>query len=294
MRVKLSDDECVVDARTGTIIGLVSSTYVTDSNSEFFQDITRFLEALPDDQRLEFHEAYGVNTELTMRFTLTKDHGTIQGRGGQGADRSKVGLEFRNTMVGNSSVRINYFVHRLVCANGLMVPAAGAVNRIFHSGRRDTFNQRLERSFREVLRNVGKIQDLLSTLGALDFDPTSLARVRAVSDSVFDIIPGSKQVITTNENLFLRYPADTPADERERLRREHDAQIIGLIPKHFGGELSRKVFASHFRDKASLFDFVNVFTEHAKSKAPAQKLEIEERAGALAKYIADNARKLAN
>jgi hypothetical protein len=252
------------------------------------------LDALPSDQRLEFHEAYGVNTQLTLRFTSKSCHGTIQGRGGQGQDQSKLGLELRNTMVGNSSVRINYFVHRLICANGLMVPAAEAVNRVFHSGRKETFDQRLERCFREVLRNIEKIQDLLNTLGALDFDPVVLSRTRALSDSVFAVIPGSKQVMSDRENLFLRYPQDASAEERDRLRREHDAQMIGLIPKHFGGELSNKVFASHFRDNASLFDFINVFTEYAKSKAPAEKLEIEERTGALAKYIANNSRKLCN
>jgi hypothetical protein len=41
----------------------------------------------------------------------------------------------------------------------------------------------------------------------------------------------------------------------------------------------------------STFDFINVFTEHAKSTPPALNLEIEERAGALANYIAHNARK---
>ena len=40
-----------------------------------------------------------------------------------------------------------------------------------------------------------------------------------------------------------------------------------------------------------MFDFLNVFTEYAKNCPPAQKLDIEEKAGTLAKYIAENARK---
>ena len=67
--------------------------------------------------------------------------------------------------------------------------------------------------------------------------------------------------------------------------------LIGLIPPHFGGADSGKVFDSSFRDKTTVFDFVNVFTEYAKTQRPARKLEIEERAGTLAKHIADNARK---
>jgi hypothetical protein len=40
-----------------------------------------------------------------------------------------------------------------------------------------------------------------------------------------------------------------------------------------------------------MFDFVNVFTEYVKNSTPTKKLAIEEKAGTLAKYIAENARK---
>ena len=292
IRAKFAGDECVVDERTGTVIGLVSSSYVTYSNADFLDDITGLLEGLPRDQRLEFHGAYGINTELTLRFTSTTFHGVIRGCGGQGEDKSKVGLELRNTMVGNASVRINYFLHRLICANGLMVPAAEAVNRVFHSGQTDTFYRRLERSLDEVFRNIGKIQDLLSSLGTMDFDPEALARTRSMTDSVFEVIQGLKQTIVEKEQLFLRYPRGASDEDRERLRREHDTRMIALIPKYLGGELSKKVFESRFRDSATLFDFINVFTEYAKSQPLAEKLAIEEKSGALASYIANNSRKL--
>ena len=68
--------------------------------------------------------------------------------------------------------------------------------------------------------------------------------------------------------------------------------MIALIPKYLGGELSKKVFESRFRDSATLFDFINVFTEYAKSQPLAEKLAIEEKSGALASYIANNSRKL--
>jgi hypothetical protein len=67
--------------------------------------------------------------------------------------------------------------------------------------------------------------------------------------------------------------------------------LINCIPEHLGGEHSNKVFLSSMRDNATVFDFLNVFTEHAKNCKPAQKLDIEEKTGTLAKYISDNARK---
>jgi hypothetical protein len=52
------------------------------------------------------------------------------------------------------------------------------------------------------------------------------------------------------------------------------------------------VFQTTVRDSATVFDLVNVFTEYAKATLPSQRLDIEEKAGRLAKYISDNKKKL--
>jgi hypothetical protein len=292
VRQSLGNDEFVMDERTGAIIGLVSKTYVTYSNQDLLGDIRSRIDRLPKDEAFHFQEAYGINTELTVRFVSIQKHGTIKGRGGEGEDKSKLGLEFGNSMVGNSSVRINYYIHRLICANGMMVPAAESVSRVFHSGRKDSFQQRLDRCFESVMRGIGQLDGLLKTLGSIPFDPEILANNRLFTDQIFGVIPGSKQELCEKNDLFLRYPQDTTASEREQMRREHDARLLGLIPDHFGGPLSKKVFKAYFRTGATLFDLINVFTEHAKAQPPSRKLEIEEKAGALAKYLANNSKKL--
>lgn len=292
VREELKNDEFVMDERTGAIIGLVSKTYVTYSNQEFLDDIMARIGSLPKDDGFVLQEAYGINTALTMRFVSVQRHGSIKGRGGEGEDKSKLGLEFGNSMVGNSSVRINYYIHRLICANGLMVPAADSMNRVFHSGNKDSFQQRMGRCFDSALRGLGQMDGLLKTLGAMRFEPEQLAIHRTFTEQIFGVIPNSKQELCEREEIFLRYPQNSPAAEREMMRREHDARMIGLIPKHFGGEHSNRVFMSHYRDGATLFDLINIFTEHAKTQPPSRKLEIEEKAGALAKYLANNAKKL--
>ena len=291
-QMALSNDEFVMDERTGAIIGLVSKTYVTYSNHDLLKDITSRIGHLPKDDEFVFQEAYGINTALTLRYVATQKHGTIKGRGGEGEDKSKLGLEFGNSMVGNSSVRINYYIRRLICANGLMVPAAESVNRVFHSGQRDSFQRRMDRCFDGVMRGLGQMDGLLKTLGAMPFEPEQLAIHRTFTEQIFGVIPSSKQELCDHSKLFLRYPQDSSAAEREKMRNEHDARLIGLIPDHFGGEHSKRVFNSHYRNGATLFDLINVFTEHAKTQPPSRKLEIEEKAGALAKYLANNSKKL--
>ena len=301
VRSRLDGEEFVIDQDTNTIIGIVSSSYVGYGNDQFLNDIRDFLEGLPQETQgdllppedsSQFHEAYGINTELTIRYTLPKiKHGKIQSRGGTGEDVSKFGLEFRNSMVGTSSVRINYFLYRLVCSNGMMVPAATSTNRVFHSGKRDTFKGRLDTCFKEVHRKIDGLANLLNTLGAINFNPLKLAQDNSVSGRIFDIIPAMKQSICAAEGTNLRFPKEISEAEKLRLQIEHDCDVIGCIPRYFGGEHSKKIFTSRMRDNVTMFDFLNVFTEYAKSCPPAQKLDIEEKTGALAKYISDNKRK---
>ena len=291
VRQMLSRDEFVMDERTNTIIGLVSKTYVTYKNEDLLADIEKRIDLLPEDQVMNFQEAYGINTGLTLRFVSQKMHGTIQGRGEREIDKSTLGLEFANSMVGNSSVRINFYLHRLICANGMMVTASESVNRVFHSGRSDSFDQRLDRSFKEVMRNLGQLQGMLERLGHINFKPEVLAVDQTLTNYIFDVIPGSKQTLCDREKIHLRYPQNSSAAEREKMRQVHDAHLISLIPAHFSQPQSASVFATSLREGASVFDFINVFTEYAKTRSPSNKLAIEEKAGALAKYISHNAKK---
>lgn len=280
-----------MDERTDTIIGLVSKSYVTYTNFDLLNDVKRRLEALPDEDRLVFQEAYGINTDLTVRFVSEHRHVSVKLRGNSGDDRSKVGLEFANSMVGTSSVRINYYLRRLLCSNGMMVTAAESVNRVFHAGRQDSFQKRMDRSFNEVVRNLDGLHTMLTTLGEMTFKPELLALDKALSDQIFGVIPSSKKDLCDHHQIALRYPPDASTSQREKMRQEHDAQLMRLIPEFFGREHSGKVFNTWLRESATVFDFINVFTEHAKEQRPAVRLEIEEKAGTLAQYISKTAKK---
>ncbi len=287
----LGNDEFVLDERTGTIIGLVTKTYVTYSNQRLLQDLTERIDGLGSEEAMTFHHGYGVNTVLTLRFKSLIRHGTIRGRGGVVDDKSEFGLNFANSMVGTSSVRISYFVYRLICANGLMVPVADSVSRVNHSGNADSFQSRLTRCFDECARGINQLQGMLNGLSSLTFDPAKLALDSRLVDQVFGVVAGSKQAMSEFLGTHLRFSSDATPAEREQRRREHDTWLISKLPLRFGGDYSARVFRTTLRDKATMFDFINVFTEFAKAQPVSERLEIEENAGALAKFIADNSRK---
>lgn len=290
IRAKLSDDEFVIDQARNKIIGVVSRSYVGYPNHEFVADIRKLLDKLPSGDGFTFDEAYGINSELTVRYTSAKHHGTIRGPGGEGTDRTNIGLEFKNSMDGTSPVRFSYFLHRLVCANGMTMPAGSWVNRVVHSGKRATFGVRLQKAFSEIMHRIGNISKQIETLGEIPFQPDKLALNDTTNRRIFDVVPGLKQEICERANLYLRYPADCTEIGRRKRKLEHDANVISRIPRDYGGQYSSRVFKSSYRSQATMFDFLNVFTEHAKNCPARQKLGIEARAGALASHIARHAR----
>ncbi len=294
IREKLKNEEFVIDTSKNVIVGIVSQSYVGYSNKQFLFDIDNYFKQNKDND-LKFDHAYGFNTELTIRYLSEKIHADINGPNGKATDRSKLGLEFRNSMVRTFAVSINYFILRLICTNGMMVPAGRSINRIYHSGNNDSFNKRIQKCFDEVMRKINDIKDMLAKLGDIPFNANQLAGNSTANQSIFNIIPALKQTICDKEEMYLRYPSDITEDRKQTMKLEHDTTIIKLIPKHYGGELSSRVFNSQMRNNATIFDFLNIFTEHAKQCTSfSQKLQIEERTGALAKYIADNAKKFSS
>jgi len=69
-------------------------------------------------------------------------------------------------------------------------------------------------------------------------------------------------------------------------------QYLDAIPDTYGREHSLKVFNSHWRDTATMFDFINVLTEYAKELPVLSRLQVEENVGVFADNIVKNRKKL--
>ncbi|MCG6878138.1 MAG: DUF932 domain-containing protein, partial [Deltaproteobacteria bacterium] len=296
MTERFEGQEFVVNARSGTVLGAVSASYVFYSNQDFIQDIQDLLTggqtalfAKDSLGRFRFVDGFSVNTQLFLRFVLRVEKGRVTGPGGDGEDVSEIGIQFKNSMVGDAAVSLQYFVNRLLCANGLIVPAGASHARVFHSGKRKSFMQRLERSLSEVERKIGSTATAVKSLMAIDFEPESLARTQ-MTRKVLDVIPGARSQIMQVHRIPKRHKGRMTRAERT----EHEASIIAHIPETFAGKYASRVFNSPYRENATMFDFINIFTEYAQEQPIYKRLEIEERAGVLAGQIVKNKRKFSS
>jgi hypothetical protein len=288
--IRARNTELVVDEGVASVIGVVSGSYVGYANHDFLQDLILCLhpraqrDLFPKAADFDFKEAYSINSRVFVRMTSKKVRGRIDGYGGKGSDVSEIGVELSNSMAGGHALRLNWYVHRLICANGLTAKVAGQDNRVVHSGSEAAFQRRLQVGASSIFGSLDRARRMVETLGGLEFDAARLAG-HATPEAIFKIVPNFDLKSTA-----LRQAGNSEGRDGEK-RKADLADAIAAVPWCIGGAEARRVFDSHWRDGASMYDFVNIFTEHAKSLPLKDKVETETRAGDLATWIAANRRK---
>jgi hypothetical protein len=287
---EVGNHDFVTDIRTGLIVGVVSNSYVTYSNRDLLSDLDGLVERAGKDgkPKLGFESGYLLNTKLRARFRTELQAGVVRGRGGTAEDKTIIGFQFVNSMTGDTAIRIDFYLHRLICANGLIAPVSQTENVVFHSGREANFLNRLDRRFHAVTRGIENVVKQWRQLADINFNPYLLAKAGFTSD-ILDLC-GDHRDELRKVGSDLNLP-DEMLREEKRLRRE--TAVIEAIPKHLATGDSARVFQSHWRDNKTLFDFVNLFAERAKEcEDLARRIEMEEGAGVLADRLFKHRQKL--
>ncbi len=279
MQERLKRYSFVIDEneKSATVVGVVTENYLGYSNTTFLEEIEQVLPNGFDDY--EFQTSYWINTKLHLRL-LSKEikAGKIEGKGRTAEDISRIGIEFRNSLVGDSAIRISYFIYRLICANGLILPGPKDSGIVYHRGKPETFTKRLEKNLLPILNSLSSTAEFVESLMSIPYSLEGLVGAGGAKE-VFKVV-----------GLYPRERAERKKLTGMRIR-QFDIEKIHLYPKRFGGELTNKVFFSHWRDNQNMFDFVNIFTEFAKTQSPRKRLDIETKTGNLAKWIMTNREK---
>jgi hypothetical protein len=293
LKDSVKNAEFVFDEPSQTVLGIVSGSYVGYSNQDFVSDIYSCLSTSKQQSLLssfgefEFKKSYSINTHLHIRLLNESKQGTIQGKGGTGDDVSYLGLQVSNSMSGGKALKMAYFVERKVCANGLVLPVGGAEARLIHAGRRENFNRRLSEKMADVVGSLGTVKKTIETLGSIAFNPDKLARNIDLK-MLFEVIPNKNLKQDAKESFSdetKNWLSQYKKEDREYL---FNVETIKAIPSLIGGEHSNRVFDSHYRDNATMFDLINIFTEEAHKYEPQQRLQIEKNTGELADFIVKN------
>jgi len=281
-RKKMSSRRIVVDG--WTVVGIVGSRYQTYGHGRLVEVIDQMLVGRQGNGRSHLSVGWGqiqqrkkpigrsVGTELRIVLPRQKyTHSTdVQGSGGEAKDVSWIGIEARNGLGGECAVSFRTTIFRLVCANGLVRPAADYSRRVTHTGDQSKLDDRVRELLGVADKDMVAGVKWLASLGNQVFDALAIATDR-------ESVALLRRVLQDLERgqTWIRRLATGKKEDR--------AKAIHRMANGLAGSRSGEVWRSGYRENRTLWDFVNVFTEAAQHSGSLQKqLRIEERAGRLA------------
>ena len=267
-----------------TVVGVVGSRYQPYQHGRLVEVIDELLKGRVNGGWVDVGEAWKeirarreiartIGTELRITLPLQRhEHSSsVQGAGGSRTDASWVGVEARNGLSGECSVGIRATVFRLVCANGMVLPAADYKQRISHTGGQS----KLDAEVRRILGTAGdclaSTVEWLNALGGREFSAEALAGDRESMKLLRQMLKNLKDGGYWSRQLATGRNGD-------RL-----PKVLEDMAASMAGRLSGAVWRSPYRSNATWWDFVNIFTEAAQEIVSLEKqFHVEERAGRLA------------
>lgn len=159
----------------------------------------------------------------------------------------------------------------LVCSNGLIVQNASNRASVYHTGRPNTFAARIKDRLVSNAERLDDLIEIMDKLIRLPFDQSKLAKAKGMEEierlKLLPLMPFGQQ--------------------------RNSEQIEAAISKLINNQAGRwNVFNSPFRTKATMWDFINIFSAEAnKQRSLGAQIEMQKNAGKLAKWIIDNGEK---
>ena len=263
----------------GDVIGIVGSRYNPYSNRQFLDD----LDFTRCNNNMELTKAVISNTKMTASFIEQFKGFYLKG----GTDRTDIGQTFKNSWVGDSGLKSLVWALRAICTNGAMHRSEISNMRAYHTGDHGSMKSKLENIIELARDQYEVVKQRIETLLEIPYSDHTADRL-LWNNAPINIIPDMKEDKLWNKTKKF----GTPEDSVEELNRS--INIVDGIPMKYGGVHTKAVWDSGYREKRSIYDFVEAFTEHAQTCNAQTQEEIEEDAGTLTSWIAKNKEVLLN
>tara|TARA_R100000687_G_scaffold69988_1_gene59509 strand:+ start:390 stop:1493 length:1104 start_codon:yes stop_codon:yes gene_type:complete len=259
----------------GEVIGIVGSRYNPYSNRQFLDDLP-----IKD---MNMTRAVISNSKMTVSFTELFNGFHLRG----GDDRTEIGQTFKNSWVGDSSLKSFIWTLRTVCTNGMMHRSDVSNMRAYHTGSFGSMKTKLDEIIELAKDQYKVIKGRIETLLEIPYTKDTADRL-LWNKAPINIISDLKEKKLWNTDKKFNDAEESLEDLKRSIA------IVDHIPMRYGGEHTHRIWNSSFREKRSMYDFVEAFTEHAQTCDPQTQIEIEEDAGHLTSWIAKHKEKLLN
>tara|TARA_B100000586_G_scaffold89492_1_gene63582 strand:- start:4398 stop:5597 length:1200 start_codon:yes stop_codon:yes gene_type:complete len=271
--------------KKGTINGFFSHKYTYVKNSDVLRSANELMKIDNGDGTFNFEEASVVNTRMKLR--VTQEYTGFKLKDNKD-DICKLGLELRNSHLGDTALSTMIFVKRLICGNGAIANSSKMHNRVIHKG--DAGN-RIGEILSDAEQGYIDVKNRIETLLSIpynitsEYDHKSTARVMLQHNAPVKVLPEMSEGRWYNPNKKFK----SDYDKTQQLT--SCVNHLDNIPHKYPGICSN-IFNSYYKDNSerSLYDWTEIFTERAnhESYSITEKEEIQENVGFLVANLAKN------
>ena len=276
--------------KDGIILGFFSQKYTYIQNADVLNSANEHMGLSNSSSQFQFDEATIVNTKMKVRvvqeytgFKLKNDKDDI----------TQLGLELKNSHIGDTALNVDIFVKRLICNNGMLMKSSKMNSRVIHKG--DT-GSKIGQILSEAEYGYIDIKDRIETLIDIPYvlcsdTPSPLAataKIMLENQAPIKVLPDMSESGWYN-------PAKKYKDDFIRTQTLNAcANNLDNVPHKYPGVCSDMFNKYKSEDERSLYDWTEIFTERAnhQSYSITEKENIQEAVGNLVTWIANKKQKL--
>ena len=265
------------------LIGMVGSRYKPYPNNKFVNDITDNLSQI-NSEGFKFHGATIINSKLSMKFASEKHTFDLKG---DVNDKIMPGIALKTSQTGDTALSSEQWVFRTLCTNGMKIKDLVSQNMVYHVG--DNLFDKLKNQISSSNSSLHSIQERIEDLFDIDYIQSSTSAKLLANNAPFKILPELRK-----RGQFWNSKKKYKTSKDYEDHRQNSINYLDNIPIKHGGKVSAQMWLGTYRKRKSMFDWVESFTEAAQTYPLEVKNKIEEDAGILSNWIADNKYKILN
>ena len=269
----------------GTIIGFFSQKYSYVKNSEVLDEASDLMRLHPNKYGIpfQFSEASVVNTKMKLR--CKQDYTGFKLRDDK-EDICTLGIELRNSHLGDTALSTRIYTYRLICSNGAIANSNKMKNRLVHRG--DAGN-RIGEILHDVSKGYEEVKYRIEKLLTIPYNFLSDEGLEpSTSKSMLEMNAPVRVLPEMTESNWYSPNKKFKDDYTKSHQLKASAYNLDQSHVRYPGVCSN-IFGSVYRKgERSLYDWTEIFTERAnhESYSIKEKEEIQENVGDLVEYLA--------
>ena len=271
--------------KKGTILGFFSQKYTYVKNSEVLNAANGLMELDNGSNEFNFAEASVVNTRMKLR--VNQEYTGFKLRGDKD-DVCKLGLELRNSHLGDTALSTLIFVFRTICGNGMVANSNKMNSRVIHKG--DAGNK-IGSILRDAEEGYNDVKNRIETLLGIPYNLSTEIHHNSTAKRMLEKQAPIKVLPEMTENQWYHPNKKFKDDYTKTHQLNACANNLDNIPHKYPGVCSN-IFNSRWKeeDERSLYDWTEIFTERAnhESYSITEKENIQENVGTLVAFLAKN------